>query len=80
MVAAIFYVASYAALSMNGEYRSEVSGLYRGNDGKMYLNEKVAYAKWFPFEVYDIKGVPKFKYVVYFPLVWIDRKLIHHGP
>lgn len=80
LISVAIYIALYATLSMNGEYRSEVSGLHRGNDEKMYLKEKVTYAKWFPFEFYDLKGVPKFKYIVYFPLIWIDRKFIHNGP
>lgn len=74
------YISAYAVMSAGGRYKSDVYGLSRGKDGKTYLSENPEYREWKPFESYDIKGNPTAKSIIFRPLIWIDRKLVHNSP
>ncbi len=74
------YISAYAVMSAGGKYKSDVYGLRQGEDGKAYLAEKLAFSKWQPFETYDLKGTPTAKSIIFYPLIWLDRKLVHNTP
>ena len=74
------YVSSYAVMSAGGKYKSDVYGVRRGTDGKPHLAENPAFREWKPFETYDLQGKPTTKSIIFRPLIWIDRKLVHNSP
>lgn len=74
------YISAYAVMSAGGKYKSDVYGPMRGKDGKIYLAEKPAYREWKPFETYDLKSTPTAKSIIFCPLIWLDRKLVHNTP
>ena len=83
ILAIIVYVGSYTVLSICGEYQITMSGELRAFGGIGFMDMY----KWTPYgvicEVYrgpsgrkQIRGV-NFLGVLYFPLVWLDRRYIH---
>jgi hypothetical protein len=68
------YLGTYSYFSNNGEYRPKAYGI-RIINGQHTIESKKFGAVWFP-------NFPKqstlFYEVIYFPLIHLDRFLVHH--
>jgi hypothetical protein len=77
----VTYFLSYVFSGGHGRYVSRIRTVGRDAQGDLVWVPKKIFEEWEPFPLYDDDtGRPTLRHFFFFPLIYLDRKLVHRNP